>query len=515
MPPQRKTFGAVPGVRLSRRQASVPSAPPRFPDAPQVEHLEILELLGKGGMGTVYKAMDRQRDHLVAVKVLSAELALWDRHLQRFLREANNLIELSHPNIVKGYEVARTEQGAYFTMEYVDGKDLFTLLREQGPLPVDRILDIAKQATAALTYAQSKGKLHRDIKPANLLLGNSGVLKVSDFGLMKGEADPALTSASVVLGTPYYMSPELVSGCTDIDVRSDIYSLGASLYHILVGEPPFAGNDACVVMTKQVTDTVEIPRKLAGPRGDRFRYILAKMLAKRREMRYQTPDELLLDLENIEAPEEHTTAELVRPKKGAVVDPLNDLFHPPTRERSRVEMHTVLSHEQIKAITRGQGSKMRNYPPGAVLFYETEKSRDFFILISGSCEVLQSGKCLSVISAPGSCFGEMASILGIRRTATVRTREESVCATVPASMFRTFLMEHPDIQLPLLEMALKRLCGANDRFVQSQLLIEDIRRQHLALLRNADTLTHDDLAARIRAIQEHLDAVVNYCRTES
>jgi len=484
------------------------------PGAPDIEHLEILGLVGRGGMGAVYRAMDRQRGVVVALKVLGQELCLWDRHVQRFLREANNLITLSHPNIVKGYEVGRARSAVYFTMEFVEGKDLLSILRENGPFRLDEVIDIGKQALRALSYAFAKGKLHRDIKPANLMRTPDGTVKVSDFGLMKGEADPSLTSASVILGTPYYMSPEFVSGCPDVDIRTDIYSLGATLYHLLTGAPPFAGEDVSVVLTKQITDGLEIPPEVLGPSEDRFRYVFAKMVAKRRELRYETPDEVLADLEAlVERPRQPKEAPPKPPAPGKAHDASDTLFRPPSREASRADFHAVLSERQIKAIAADK-SAYKTFAPGQVLFYEKDNSRDFYILVSGRCEVLQGGKCLGTIDASGSCFGEMASILGVKRTATIRALGKSVCARMPAAKFKAFLIEHPEIQMPLLEIGLKRLCCANDRFVQSLDLIEDVRRQHLRLVGDMQDLSRDELTERMGGVQDHLDKIVSTFQAE-
>jgi len=474
---------------------------------PGAEHLTVRELIGQGGMGIVYKAHDARRDEIVALKVLHEDLCTHATFVSRFKREAASLAELSHPNIVKGYEVGGSDQVIYFTMEHVDGADLAHISAEQGPLDPLLILQVAIQAGRALSYAFSKGKIHRDIKPANLLLTSKGKVKLSDFGLIKGEDDPCLTGITPIMGTPYYMSPEIVSGCQDIDIRSDIYSLGTTLYHLITGSPPFAGQDMPVVMTRQITDTIEIPPHIRFPGGGQFRYILSKMLSKRRELRYQTPDELLADLAKIEVPSGATAAPMAPPalpKKSALTSS-NKLFSAPTVEALRPRLDSVLEQFQVSSLKLTDNTTV-TYSSGTVLFYEGDDSRDFYILNSGKCEVLRSGKRLAIIDEPGASFGEISAILGGRRTATIRAVTRTVCTIVPLEKFKTFLAKNPEVQQGVLEMALTRLKDLNERYVNAQNTVAKAKSGLLRMSRQMAFLSPTQLSDSVKAITDSLKA---------
>jgi serine/threonine protein kinase len=480
---------------------------PVFADSFELKNLELLRLIGQGGMGNVYKARDTKLGTIVAVKILHNDLCANPTFAARFRREAENMLELSHPNIVKGLQVGEAGRTVYFTMEYIDGPDLARLVSEKGPMEPSVVLDIATQAAHALDYAYSKGKIHRDVKPANFLMTPEGVVKLSDLGLVKGETDPRLTGACTVLGTPYYMSPELVSGCADLDIRADLYSLGATLYHLLTGHPPFFNADPPVVMTKQVTDEIEIPAELEIPFGDRFRYLFSKLVSKRREIRYQSPEELLADLETLgsqKSAASPTSPSAPAPSRSTTAISA-DLFLPPTVETFKPGLQTVLDQMQIESLT-GQDKQEQKHPPGSVLFYEGDNSRDFYILQSGRCEVLRSGKRLATIDQPGACFGEMSAILGVRRTATVRTLDKAACTIIPVETFESFLAEHPDLQRRVLEIALKRLRDLNERFVESQNRISASKLELLRLLRQLPHLSSEEAAAKTEEIYLLLDA---------
>jgi serine/threonine protein kinase len=429
-----------------------------------------------------------------------------EKHTLRFLREAQNLIELSHANIVKGFEVGHTRETVYFTMEYIDGDDLLRHIKKSGPVPPARVIEIAIQVAEALSYAFSKGKVHRDIKPSNLLQTPNGSIKITDLGLIKGETDPTLTTASIVLGTPYYMSPELVSGCSQIDTRSDIYSLGATLYHLLTGLPPFYGLEEGVIMTKQVTDNIEFPRKIDLPSGPFFRYILTKMVSKQPGMRYQTPGELIEDLYMLDLPDEQFAAtkstQAAQPNDGNTTD----MFCPPTRANERPEIHTVLSPEQIHSLMRSDALE-ESHAPGEVLFYEGENNRDFYVLLSGKCEVLRAGKRLAEIAEPGACYEDIAAILGVKRTATIRSLDQVHCARIPEAKFKQFLIDHPDVQLRLLEISLKRLTDLNDLVEESQKVLSKTQMDLMRLNRQVNFLKPDEMIERINTIQFEINKV--------
>ena len=210
--------------------------------AAQFPQLEVLELLGRGGMGAVYKARQPQLDRLVALKILPVEGAADPAFAERFAREARALARLSHPNIVAVYDFGRTAAGLfYFVMEYVDGVNLRQAI-QAGPVNPKQALAIVPQICDALEFAHDEGVVHRDIKPENILIDKRGRVKIADFGLAKllGQetAEHGLTATQQVMGTLRYMAPEQMEGAKAVDHRADIYSLGVVFYELLTGELP-------------------------------------------------------------------------------------------------------------------------------------------------------------------------------------------------------------------------------------------------------------------------------------
>lgn len=257
----------------------------------------VLGLLGKGAMGTVFKAYDESLDRLVAIKVLSRELSADADTVERFRREARAAAALSHPNIVHVYAIGKDGEREFFTMEYVEGKSLGELVRQGVRLSPGKVVEYILQAARGLEAAAKKGIIHRDVKPSNILLGNDGVVRLADFGLSKVvKADASMTATGVVVGTPFYMSPEQGKGHA-LDYRSDIYSLGATMYHLLTGKPPFNGTTPLEVLLKHVTEPLTIPPEIEDDLPAEVVRIIRKMMAKDRDKRYSTYAELIADLE--------------------------------------------------------------------------------------------------------------------------------------------------------------------------------------------------------------------------
>ena len=233
------TSGGQSADAAPSKAAFVPPTPEEL--APHFPQLEILQLLGKGGMGAVYKARQPSLDRLVAVKVLPPEVGAEASFSQRFTREARALAKLNHQNIIAVHDFGQADDLYYFIMEYVDGTTLRQLV-EGGRLQPAEALSIVPQICDALQFAHDEGIVHRDIKPENILLDGKGRVKIADFGLAKllnrPPADPSLTGTHQVMGTPHYMAPEQMQGSHDVDHRADIYSLGVVFYEMLTGELP-------------------------------------------------------------------------------------------------------------------------------------------------------------------------------------------------------------------------------------------------------------------------------------
>ena len=211
---------------------------------------QIIGVLGAGGMGRVYKVKNMISDRIDAMKVLLPDLANEPDLADRFLREIKVLASLNHPNIAGLHTAFRLENQLLMIMEFVDGTTLEDKLKN-GPIPLSDAIDYVSQVLSALGYAHSHGVIHRDIKPANMMLTPENVIKLMDFGIAKSKADRKLTMTGTTMGSLYYMSPEQVQG-TDLDPRSDLYSVGVSLYEMVTGSRPFKGNSDYDLMVAQL-----------------------------------------------------------------------------------------------------------------------------------------------------------------------------------------------------------------------------------------------------------------------
>ena len=215
--------------------------------------------LGAGSMGTVYKARQLSLDREVAIKLLSPHLARKKDYVERFLREARAVAKLNHPNVISGIDAGEEEGVRYFVMEYASGMTVGELLQRGGAMDEARVLRVALQIARALEHAHDAGLVHRDVKPDNILLTKDHVAKLCDLGLAKDSPEEGRA-----LGTPAYISPEQAQGLADVDIRSDLYSFGCTLYHMLTGKQPFDGN-AKVVMVKHLTEEAQSIRAIEPP----------------------------------------------------------------------------------------------------------------------------------------------------------------------------------------------------------------------------------------------------------
>jgi serine/threonine-protein kinase len=264
------------------------------------------KLLGKiaaGGMGTVYKAEQTSVRRVVAIKVLSPEAVRDPAYIPRFFKEAHAAAQLSHRNIVQAIDVGQHNELYYYVMEFVEGKDCRDLVTERGPFDQKKAVDVALQMADVLGYIHAHHIVHRDIKPENIILTADGTVKLCDLGLAKSTAaaDQSLTQTGFTVGTPFYMSPEQVRGEKDIDIRADLYSLGASLFCMVAGRPPFEGKSAGETLTMHLKEPIPDPRKAAPNLTEDFAGVLRKLLAKSRKDRYQTPELLAEDLKRLQS----------------------------------------------------------------------------------------------------------------------------------------------------------------------------------------------------------------------
>jgi len=269
----------------------------------EIGGFELIGKIGQGGMGTVFKARQKSLDRIVALKILPPSVAKDAKFIERFQREARACAKLNHPNIVQGVDVGKDPVSGvwYFAMELVDGPSVLKLLKEERLLPEERALEIARDIARALECAATHGIVHRDIKPDNILLTARGDAKLADLGLAKQLNDDAsLTQSGQAVGTPYYMAPEQVRGRSDqLDIRTDLYALGGTLFHLVTGQPPYTGETSAVIMSKHLTEAVPKAHKVNRDVSEGCSRMIEQLMQKERENRIQTPTELITQIERV------------------------------------------------------------------------------------------------------------------------------------------------------------------------------------------------------------------------
>ena len=267
----------------------------------RLKHFEVVRLLGRGGMGAVYYGSDTSLERQVAIKVLAPEIAHDPEVVARFEREARAQARLRHPNVAQIYFIGEDRGVHFFVMEYLEGPGLDSLLAGPEPLPWAKALEYTIAAARGLRAAFAQGFVHRDVKPSNLMLDREAGIKILDFGLVKSmHGDSQLTRDGAIIGSPLYMSPEQGRGGA-VDLRSDIYSLGCALYHMLCGRPPFTGPSPVGVISMHVTDKAPPVRVLNPNVPEVLARIVERMMAKEPADRFANYDDLLAALESARA----------------------------------------------------------------------------------------------------------------------------------------------------------------------------------------------------------------------
>jgi serine/threonine protein kinase len=272
---------------------------------------DLLRKLGQGGMGSVYLARQLSLNRNVALKVLLSQFAKDPAFIARFIREAYAAAQLTHHNVVQIHDIGAQKQTHFFSMEFVEGESLASLIHAHGPMDAEEAVGYILQAARGLKFAHEHGLIHRDVKPENLLINRHGIVKVADLGLVKTAESaqeqpmPATeklyesekTQLNVSMGTPAYMPPEQARDAHNVDVRADIYALGCTLYALLTGRPPFTGDSAVEVISKHLREQVTPPDKLVHAVPQYLSKVILKMLAKRPGDRYQDMTEVIQALE--------------------------------------------------------------------------------------------------------------------------------------------------------------------------------------------------------------------------
>jgi|GEM_PF-2245572 len=263
---------------------------------------KLLRTLGQGRMGTIYEAQQVSLGRKVALKVLPPNLAQDEEFVQRFFREARSAAAINHPNIVSVIDCGVADGIYYLAMEYVDGENLRDMIKRRGMIPEKEALKYAMDIAEALECAWTAGVVHRDVKPHNIMVTKDGVAKLCDLGLAKRQkSDVQLTQPGAIMGSPQYMAPEQIEDSSKVDTRSDIYSLGITLFHMVTGKLPYEGSSIFEIMAKQMKEPLPNPAQFNPQLSQNFIALLRKMTEKEPSKRYQTPSQLLDDMRRVAA----------------------------------------------------------------------------------------------------------------------------------------------------------------------------------------------------------------------
>ena len=276
---------------------------------------QVIEELGTGGMGRVYKVYDAEVEDKVALKLLNPDIASDEETITRFRNELKLARRIAHKNVCRMYDLGQQEGDYYITMEYVAGENLKSFIRRSGQLTVDKTIGIAAEICAGLAEAHRLGVVHRDLKPQNIMIDQEGAVRIMDFGIARSLKAKSLTRPGVLIGTPEYMSPEQVEGGA-ADQRSDIYAVGIILYEMLTGRVPFAGDTPIAIALKHKTESPPNPRELNARIPEALSRLVLRCLEKDPAKRFESPENLLSELEAI-GREHRTSAPSLSPEKPA------------------------------------------------------------------------------------------------------------------------------------------------------------------------------------------------------
>jgi tRNA A-37 threonylcarbamoyl transferase component Bud32 len=287
------------------------------------DRYKVYEQIGEGTVAEVFMGRDLTTNRMVAIKVIRPHLVDEGKFLERFRREAKFLADLDSPHAVQVYDYGTDGEINFIVLELIQGRILSDIIEAEGPMEVDKALELVRQIAECLQAAQQKGIVHRDIKPANVRVTADRLVKVMDFGFARGAISIGLT-ATDVLGTPNYISPEQADG-KEVDTRTDIYSLGASLYEMLTGEVPYKGDTAIAIVLEHMTAPIPSVRSLRPDVPGAVDEIIARCMAKEPRDRYQTPAELVKAIDAALGKRVAPSPELVRPARAVEPEALGQV----------------------------------------------------------------------------------------------------------------------------------------------------------------------------------------------
>lgn len=306
--PDTQQFCGLCGTKLvSDQPIEKKSVPTETVEAPREElttgstfgtRFQIIEELGKGGMGRVYKALDKEIKEKIALKLIKSEISADEKTIERFRNELKLARQISHKNVCRMYDLNKEDGAYYITMEYVSGEDLKSFIRRAGILGAGKAIYIAKQVCEGLTEAHRLGVIHRDLKPQNIMIDKDGNAKILDFGIARSLKTKGITGSGVMIGTPEYMSPEQVEG-KEVDQRADIYSLGIILYEMVTGKVPFEGDTPFTIGVKHKSVPPIPPKEINPLIPDHLNRVILRCLVKDKEKRYSSTEELRTELESV------------------------------------------------------------------------------------------------------------------------------------------------------------------------------------------------------------------------
>lgn len=432
-----------------------PMDPPQPTIRPNlIDGITINRQIGSGATSIVYLGVENENPETrYAVKLLSPFLCMQDSALKRWEREARLLTSLKHPNVVEGIRSGIAEGRPYLIMEFLQGESLMDRVRRLGKIQEEEVIHIAHSTLLALQAAHDRNIIHRDIKPANMIRLNDGTIKVMDFGLARALDEYTITATGMVVGTPIYVSPEMAAGDENIDIQSDLYSLGITLFHLVAGAPPFATLNTSLLLTKKITDEVPDVRTVDKEISGETAYLLFRLCARNRELRLKTPREAIELIEQLKAGKVSTTG-------------MGSTTQTSVSRAVKVDLDQIdSSHSILKAIVSNESlpTTPNFLSSNEVLFYEDDESRECYLLMSGKVEILKSGRAIAEIYEPGSFIGEMSPLTGSPRTATVVAREETVLLKIEEQDFKEFFSHHPEMGILLAQSLANRLEKTNNK----------------------------------------------------